>query len=375
MQSAPVLEPSRLKWARPVAVYLAAGIVFALLEGLIFRTGFYVNYVEPVSSTGIFEGVLREELQRKPLGRSEVLVIGDSRVAEGFSAPAANKARGDRGYFFANGAVPGSTPRCWYYQLRDLDPTRRRYTAIVLPIESYDDKDILENLSARTLDLHYVVARLRYSDIPEFTLSFHSATERVEVLRGTLLKGFVYQPDLLAFFENPGKRLKDARAWREHGWEWRNGYGGNEQDLAGLEVDWSARKVRMPDRLSLGKRQNLQSALLAPPPPQTGTMAAYRRQWFGRILDLYRGSTTRLVFAALPRGPAPRPGEAALGTEHSIRDFVSQNLATLLPEDAFRELERPELYFDHLHLNSRGRERFSAMLARLMRQELGPSDN
>ncbi len=373
IDSIPIMQSAA--WGRPAAVYLSAAAVFLLLEALVFRTPFYARYIEPVSSTGIFEGVLRDEMQRKPLGPSEVLVIGDSRIAEGFSAPEANRARGEQGYFFANASVPGSTPRCWYYELRDLDPTRRRYEAIVLPVEGYDDRDIPENLTDRTLDLHYVVARLRYADIPEFTSSFASARARVEVARGTLLKGFVYQPDLLAFLENPGKRLKDVADWREHGWEWRGGYRGNDGSLEGLQVDRAARKVRLPDNLPPERRAIIESALLAPPAPHTGTMAAYRRKWFGKILDLYRGSPTRLLFAALPRGPAPRPGDPAPGTEHSVRDFGSRSGVCLLPEDAFRELERPELYFDNLHLNSRGRIRFSSMLARAVRKELGPGRN
>ena len=362
-------------WLRPIGVYLAAAAAFMLLEALVFRTGFYAQFLEPISSAGIFEGSLRDELGRRQLGPDEVLVIGDSRIGEGFSAPIANDSRGERGYYFANGSVPGTTPRSWYYELRDLDPTRRRYHAIVLPVESYEDVDTQENYSNRTLDLHYVVARLRYSDILEFTFSFQTARDRFEVFRGSLLKGFIYQPDLLALIENREKRMKDVAQWREHGSEWRNGYGGRQEDLRGLEVNWASGTIRMPENLPPDRRASLQATILTPPAPHTGQFEMYQRKWFGKIINLYRGSETRLVFLALPRGPAPRPDPPVVHLSHSIRDFSSSGQAILLPERAFQSLERPECYFDALHLNSRGRRLFSVMLAQIILEKLGPSHN
>jgi hypothetical protein len=362
-------------WAGPAAIYLAAAALFALLEGLIFRTEFYAKYVEPQSSTGIFEGMLRDELRRKPLGADEVLVIGDSRIAEGFSAPLANRLRGDHGYYFANASVAGSTPRCWYYELRDIDPGRTRYSAVVLPVESYEDIDPPENYANRTLDMHYVAARLRYSDVIDFTCSFGNARERFEVLRGSLFKGFIYQQDLLAFTENPEKRLSNVEQWRIHGREWRDGYSGHSTDLNGLEVDWDTRTVRLPPNLPADQAAILKSTLLSVPAPRTGALEAYRRRWFGKILDLYEESHTRLVFLVLPRGPVVRPGGPPKCLSHSIRDFGRRRGVILLPERAFESLERPEYYFDGLHMNSRGRERFSVMLADVLRDQLGPSRN
>jgi hypothetical protein len=362
-------------WAAPAAIYLASAALFALIEGLIFRTEFYAKYVEPQSSTGIFEGMLRDELRRKPLGADEVLVIGDSRIGEGFSAPVANRSRGDHGYCYANASVAGSTPRCWFYELRDIDPDRTRYSAVVLPVESYEDIDSPGNYADRTLDMHYVAARLRYSDVIDFTSSFGKARERFEVLRGSLFKGFIYQQDLLAFIEKPEKRLSDVKQWRIHGREWRDGYIGHSTDLNGLEVDWDTRTVRLPASLPADQAAILKAALLSESAPRTGGLEAYRRRWFGKILDLYEGSHTRLVFLVLPRGPVVRPGEPPKGLSQSIRDFGRRRGVILLPERAFESLERPEFYFDSLHLNSRGRERFSVMLAGVLRDQLGPSRN
>ncbi len=369
------VAPGKCAWAGPGATYLVAAALFVLVEGLIFHTGFYADYVDPQSSTGILEGMLRDELKREPFGADEVLVIGDSRIGEGFSAPLANRSRGDHGYYFANASAPGSTPRCWYYELRDIDPGHARYSAIVLPVESYEDVGPPENYANRTLDMHYVAARLRYSDVIDFTFSFENARERFEVLRGSLFKGFIYQQDLLAFIENPEKRLWSVGQWRIHGPEWRDGYKGRTASLSGLEVDWASKTVRLPAHLPADQAAILKSALLSEPAPPTGALEAYRRRWFGKILDLYEGSHTRLVFLALPRGPAVRPGGPPKGLSHSVRDLGQRRGVVLLPEHAFESLERPEFYFDNLHLNSRGRERFSVMLAGLIRCQLGPSQN
>ena len=45
------------------------------------------------------------------------------------------------GYVFRHAGVAGSDVRTWYYMLRDLDPTARRYRAIVFGVDDYEDED------------------------------------------------------------------------------------------------------------------------------------------------------------------------------------------------------------------------------------------
>jgi len=60
--------------------------------------------------------------------------------------------------------VPGTDARTWYYLIRDLDPTARRYRALVFGVDDYDDEDRAFNTSDDIRVLHYAIARLRWSD-------------------------------------------------------------------------------------------------------------------------------------------------------------------------------------------------------------------
>ena len=56
----------------------------------------------------------------------------------------------------------------------------------------------------------------------------------------------------------------------------------------------------------------------------------------------------------------------------SIRKWLPFPMFILVDEHAFESLEHPELFKDGLHLNREGVAQFSAMLARTMRNVLGP---
>src|ERR1035438_1905013 len=98
-----------------------------------------------------------------------------------------------------------------------------------------------------------------------------------------------------------------------------------------------------------------------------------RRGWFGRIIDRYRGTGTRIVFVRLPRGPIPRPAWLARKTSSSIREMAERPDVMLGEEHAYESLERPEFFKDGMHMNREGVKRFSAMLPRDMARLLGPA--
>lgn len=300
------------------------------LDAALFRTPYYRRILEPDSYAGQVERVLRAG------GNQSVAVLGDSRITEGFSPRIAD--RRQPAFRFLNAAVPGSTPRCWHYLLRDLDPQRSRFKAIVLPVDAYDDEDGPWEWADRPLDLNFLAARLRLADTLTFTASFHSSESRWNVLLACLLKGLVLRDDLQAFLAHPSLRLDKVALYRASGAEWAYNYEGNAKDLVGTV---------------------LHDPSLRQPSPQTGLYAAYRREWFGRIISRYKGSGTSIIFLRLPRGPvSPSISHAREGS--SIRGFAG---VSVLPENLFNLLEAPEYFFDALHMNARGRQLFSTELA------------
>ena len=246
--------------------------------------------------------------------------------------------------------------------LRDLDPTRERYRAIVLGVDDYDDEDGAYDIGDDLATLHYTAARLRFSDVIPFTLSFDDRHARWEAFRGSLLKGIVFQRDILAFLSHPQKRL--ANVARDDGGyeEWTYGYNAPDSNVVGLKIDWSTfTAVIPPGNAELADHIN--RFILYRPKPQTGKRAAFRRKWFGQLLDRYRGTPTKVVFMRLPRGPIPRPDNLVRKLSSSIREFSSRPGVLLSDEHAFESLETPELFKDGFHLNNAGCARFSVMMA------------
>jgi len=320
-------------------------LLFLTLDAAIFRSGFYSGYLEPNSTTGQVEYHLIW-LRRAPRANvPEVVVVGDSRIAEGFSARTAEAAVQGK-LHFTNDGMTGSSPRVWYYFLRDADPKRDRFSRIVLALDHYADEDAEENLSDRPSDLNYLAVRLKPWDCYEFAHSF---------------PGTVLRPDVLSFLSNIPDRVARANDWREKGAGYVDGYGGKDEELTGLTVDEEKREIHFPPNLKDWQINAVRSTVLPGTAAQTGSLTRYRKLWLGRILDLYKGTGTTIVFLQIPRAPWPIPDSKV--PARFLDSVAGQKGVEVLPEGTFKNLETPELFADGLHLNHKGRPIFSTMLA------------
>jgi hypothetical protein len=343
--------------------------VFAL-DGLLFRTGLYPSILEPDSAAGTFEFTLRREQRAQAMyGDNMVETLGDSRFA--YYPRVANQLTAETGYVFRHAGVAGTDVRAWYYMLRDLDPTRRRYRAIVLGVDDYDDEDGSYDIGDDLATLHYVIARLRITDVFELARSFTNSGARWETVRGGLLKGITYQNDIQAFLTHPRKRLAYVRLCNEGFEGWSYNYKDPGGTVAGFQVDWSTMTPKFPPGVNQKFIDDVTNLVVYAPRPQTGHKAAFRRKWFGKLIDAYRGSPTKIVFARLPRGPVPRPPGLVVKLSSSIRELQARPGVMLVDEHAF-DSERPDLFKDDFHLNDGGASLFSAMLARAVSRALGP---
>jgi hypothetical protein len=259
--------------------------------------------------------------------------------------------------------------------LRDLDPTAQRYRAVVLGIDDFDDEDRGYHPDDDVRDLHFVIARLRLSDVIDFARSYQSPDLKWASLRGGLLKGIIYQNDIHAFLSHPIKRIADVNLANRFYPEWTYNYVETDRNMVGLKIDWPTLHVTFPRGVDEDQRGTVNDFLAHPPDPQTGRLAAFRRTWFGRIINRYRGFRTKIIFVQLPKGPIPRPNNLVHKQSSSIRELASLPNVLLADEHAFDALERPELYRDGVHLNREGINRFSVMLADEIARLLGPSAN
>ena len=367
-------RPPNPNWKpRRIALLCLAACLGVLgLDSLLFRTGLYEMILEPDSSTGLFEMILRREQDaQKHYGDRMVVTFGNSRLA--WSAKVLDNRPGPHEFAFRNAGVAGSDVRAWYYMIRDLDPTARRYRALVFAVDDYDDEDRYYNPNDDVRALHYVIARLRFSDVLEFARSFDDRQLQFTAFRGGLLKGIIFQNDLQAFLANPRKRLEYVSLCNRGWTQWVYDFQETTNSMAGLKIDWATLKVTFPAGVNQDQMDTTNSFLAHQPEPQIGRLAAFNRKWYGKILDRYRNSPTKIIFLRLARGPVPRPDNLTHKLSSSIREFASRPNVILLDEHAFQSLEQPELYRDGMHLNRPGIEKFTYMLEDEVTRALDPS--
>lgn len=362
---------------RPVRIILTVLVACLLLFGidaLLFRTNLYPSILEPDSSAGLFELVLwREKQAQRTAGDHLVVTLGNSRM--GYSPKGVDLRPRQNGYVVRTAGIAGSDPRSWYYLLRSLDPTARRYRAIVIGVDDFDDEDSAFNPDDDIRALHYCIARLRLSDVFEFSRSFHSRDIQWEAFRGSLLKGIALQSDIQAFLSHPKKRIDLVRLCHR-GWPgWTYDYVESARTMVGLQVDWSSMKPTFPPGMTEEQRGTVYSYLLRPAVPQTGRTARFLQTWLGKIADRYRDSRTKVIFMRLPRGPLPRPDNLIRKRSATVRELAATRPNVILAnEHLFDSLEHPELFKDALHLNRDGVALFSPMLADEVARILGPPD-
>jgi hypothetical protein len=356
---------TRRVWTRIVATVL----FFAAFEGLLFHTGLYSSIVEPNSSTGFMELQLRNEIRRPKPDRNQVLAVGHSRMA--LLPRVVNEEKPGTGYTFATIGLGGTTPRIWYYGLRAVDPDARNYAAIVIPYDDPNEPDTFDYQSEREADLHYLIARLGLRDVLEFPWTYQDKKLQWMIVRGMVLKGTIYKRDFLEFLDHPVERIKKARYYASDSAGWYYGYGGVDKSLAGLQIDWQRKTAQFPDRIPESERKQMEGILFPTLPPDEGRQTAYLRYWYGRIVDYYRGSDTKLIFLRVPRAPTSPP-DAPPKLNSAIRQIASQPNVVVLDEGRFNQLEHPELFWDAQHLNREGMEQFSRILATEVRRVLGP---
>jgi hypothetical protein len=347
---------------------LVAAITFALIliDAAVFRSGVYASWIEPDSTAGSVVSEITLIRQDTDAARRNVLVLGNSQIGEGFSWPTADAAVGKGDLHFVNGSVAGTTPRLWNYLLREVDPDANRYAAIVLMVD-YDVTRWRSTFTDYPLDTSYAAPLLRISDLSDYPDSFADANLRERARRAILLPLQTMRLDLLDFIAHPFKRRNEIVHERP-GWIAATAaYPGHKEGLPDLPIDASA---GMPSQWGADEstlKPKLEPYFRGLRLTATAKMQAvnirYQRQWVGRIAARYHAQGVPVIVFNIPRGPwheslvpAPQPNSALVELSRS-------GVITILPGDAFVQFEKPQFFFDTLHMNHAGREAFSTLLA------------
>ncbi len=351
------LEPATslhpLHVSRNLLIGLAA---FICVDGVVFHTRVYTSVLAPDSYAGRMAAITRAERDRVSSGLKEVLVLGDSRMAEGFSPAVADKLSSLDGFKFVNLTEPASAVNIWDYMLREVDPTKRRYWAIVVPYGIG-----FEPSSADPLRISMAAPLLRYGDCFNFASAFQRWSGRFRAFTACILRGSAFQSDVVDFLEHPIARIR--RVQREpKRLQARDVYKGRDYDIVGTSYDPKTGQVSFPPRLSEAQRDAIRDSLVKPSQSETQDFLRMQRDGIQRILNRYSASSTEIVLTPVPRGPfAGLPG-ASMTFHAAFPTITTQRAVFSLPEQTFDFLEKPEYYFDGYHLNSKGRQRFTETL-------------
>src|SRR6185369_13813568 len=116
------------------------------------------------------------------------------------------------------------------------DPTARRYRAVVLGVDDYDDEDRAFSPDDDMRDLHYLIARLRLADVAEFARSYRDPKLQWTVGRGGLLKGIVYQTDFQQFLSHPLQRIRYVQLCDRDWAHWTYDYEETDRNMTGLRI-------------------------------------------------------------------------------------------------------------------------------------------
>ncbi|MGB8627212.1 MAG: hypothetical protein WCD03_13725, partial [Candidatus Cybelea sp.] len=357
------MQPTVSPPKRTAALLVAAAFaVFALIDVLAFRTGLYHAVLDPASSTGSFETAIKRFRALEAVPKTDVLVLGDSRIYSGLNPQAASAAA--PGLRFLNGGVPGTTPRCWPFFVRAIDPQARRFRAVVIAVDTYaDDDSAIGSLDGddRPMDLRYVVFQTRLGDLPKLAGSFSDPRERIENGIDLFWRGQELRDDVQAFAANPLARFAAIAAARGTDTYDPLAAHPRSESLAGLKVDFASAKIDYPPGLTGSEQSAIATQVLKVPAP-SASYAKYRLQWLLPIAARYAQTGTPVFFVRIPTRPVHR--RASQEPTGSLVDIAQQQHARLIAAQPYIALERPELFADEDHLNVQGSLLFSRLLGR-----------
>jgi hypothetical protein len=350
-----------------VLVMLATPLI---LDQLIFRGG-YLLFVEPRSTAGMTLLARKVQESEYVSGMKNVLIIGDSRIAEGFSSKIANEVGRAQGFNFVSISLYGTSPRVWYYFLRDIDPHRNRFHAIYLMARTLRDDDVYDDATNQTADTAYLAPLLTWRDMFSYPATFSDPNKIRKAYISIAFPSSLFKEDLMEFIQAPKTRLKKVRQWNAGYPYWVSTYSGHSESLPTVDEPFTPdqvlarldgdRKNELADYFNWNRDGTHQ--------PNDNAFA-YRTKWYGSIAGQYSSTGVTVGVFLIPRGPYSRVVEKTPEPEGALKILRDKGIIRLVDPAVTVPLEKPEYFFDHMHMNTAGRTVFSRSFAETIVNQL-----
>ncbi len=322
----------------------------------------YTQWLEPQSTAGTVMMAASAVQQQWNPQKKNILIIGNSRIGEGFSAKLANGVINSNEYNFVVLGLPGTTPRVWFYVLKNLDKDASKFYSVYLMAENYSDT-AEENYNDRDIDTAYLAAILTLGDLSTYPASFDDQKKSVDAYRNVLFPIAPLQKDMMQFLKNPSARIKQVLLWRRDYIKWAADYTGRSERLPNVAELTHGASI-LP-QLADWQRPGMEWYFQALPKCNKEYLHSFRynSRWFGAISEHYSQSAVHLGAFMIPRGPYHNQFGCDSRLKGSLASLHHKGSIDLIPSDVATRLEKPEYFFDHLHINAAGRSQFSEYLA------------
>jgi hypothetical protein len=262
------------------------------------------------------------------------------------------------GYQSINLSMPGSTPRVWYYLLEQADNNADAFDAIVIPLSSYSLKSIDDDPVNRREDLNFLLPMANAHELLNAASTFEEPELISEATWGEVLRMWSFHEDLRAFLTNPLKRLKDVKEHRLCVNFGDYAYAGHDGSLS--EVRFVGKRLlNVPQSIPAYVDRGIQKQFAEVDKTEaTPQQLKYHEYWLAQIAQRYLNSRTKLIVVRIPTNPflaAYQKQDVAA----PLAKLRNQKNVFILSANQFSHLEKPNYFFDDLHLNRSGRELFS----------------
>ena len=180
-----------------------------------------------------------------------------------------------------------------------------------------------------------------------------------------------YRRDIIGFLKAPLARVRKSIQWQANYASWLAAYPGRPERLpeaeTPAEIDGAVASLEAPRKADiLGYLARVRSASSKP----NNAAFAYRSRWYGAIAGRYAASAVLVGVFLAPRGPYHAVLGKASGADGALMSLEQKGLIKLVEPGTSTPFEKPDFFFDSLHLNAAGREAFSRRLAEaIMRQQ------